>query len=122
MIQNNYKVTADEGKFLKTKYGILSSVELGQHTDVINGQIKNYTLNIEDIKEVTPVTIDNKTYYLESTDYKGLVSELIRIKYTLDDELALYANSRIGEKSNEEIEFQKYRVYCKQLAKSILNE
>lgn len=122
MIQKGNLVIADKGKYLQTPYGILQEVELGEFPSIVNGKeiIKNYKL--QDIYEVTPIRIQNNIYYVQDTsNYSKLVSELIRIKYSLDDELALIANARLGNLEGEE-DFQNWRTLCKTAAKSYMNE
>ena len=120
-VENNI-VIADEGKLLKYRFGFCEQLSLDTRTTVENGQIVLYTPKVDDIKEVIPYRMDENIYYLESTNYPNLVSELIRIKYSVDDELALEANYRINGDSKEEQEFQNWRKECKKIAKQILNE
>lgn len=97
---------AEPGKRLKYKDTLYSSIE---------GVLE------EDIKEVYPVCINTDTYYISSTNYSDIVTELIRQKFSLDQELALIANARIGKTSDEE-DFQNWRAICKETAKRLTNE
>lgn len=56
--------------------------------------------------------------------YDALVTTLIRMRYSLDAELALQANLRYDAKGHEEEEktFQDWRVKCKNAAKNFLND
>ena len=82
------------------------------------------TINItpDDVIECYIVNIDGKEYKVQGDNYGELVSSLIRIKYTLDQELALLANSRIKDVSEQENAFQEWRVECKRIAKKLLYE
>lgn len=117
MLIINNTVKAENGKILKTSSGYLSELVLGEQISVINGEILSYNLGLDDIKEVNSIQIDDKVYYIESTTYPEMVTELIRQKYTLDAELALYANSRLNPESKAEGEFQLWRKKCKEAAK-----
>ena len=118
---NNNIVIPESGKLLKTPFSVSSEVKLGKYI-MCGDTITEYNITIDDVIEVTQVVIDDVVYYVESTTYEDLVSELIRLKYSLNAELALYANSRLNPDSQEEKDFQEYRAYCKKLAKQILNE
>lgn len=82
------------------------------------------TINItpDDVIECYIVNIDGKEYKVQGDNYGELVSSLIRIKYTLDQELALFANSRIEDVSEQENAFQEWRAECKRIAKKLLYE
>lgn len=121
MKQENNILIADEGKYLKLKYNnfLNKNIELG-NVFVFDGEktiLKN--IDITDVLEVYPVFIDNNCYYISAKDYSNAVSELIRQKYSLDDELALIANSRLNINKDKEEEFQAWRVKCKEAAKKI---
>lgn len=117
----NNIITADEGKLLKCHDSISNQFILGNNYILINDIPSLINITLQDIIEVRPVSIDNITYYISKTNYPELVSELIRLKYSLDDELALIANARKGDFSKEE-EFQNWRLKCKQIAKDLINE
>lgn len=119
MKQVNNLIYADSGKILKTPNGYTSIVNLGTNTIIKDGEIFTYTINLEDVEEYNIIQIENEPYYFKSNTYGEVVSELIRAKYSLDEELALYANSRINSNSSKEIEFQNWRQLCKQAAKKI---
>lgn len=122
MVVKDNKVTASSGKYLKYKSNIYTELTLGQNFICINGATTLVNIQLGDIIEVYPVRIFNKDYFVQSTNYNELVTELIRFKYTLDAELALIANSRIKDCSEEEQEFQDWRKVCKETAKHIINE
>ena len=122
MVVKDNKVTASSGKYLKYKSNIYTELTLGQNFICINGATTLVNIQLGDIIEVYPVRIFNKDYFVQSTSYNELVTELIRLKYTLDAELALIANSRIKDCSEEEQEFQDWRKVCKETAKHIINE
>ena len=88
----------------------------------IEGVLQPVTVTPDDVIEGYKVTIDNDDYILEGETYGDLVSEIIRIKYSLDDELALIANSRIRDISKEDEAFQEWRKQSKKIAKSLLDE
>lgn len=115
------KIIADEGHYLKTKYGdqLYSSISLGNNYIYKNGSTQLIYVNSNDVYEVYPVSIDSQTYYVQSTTYPELVSELIHQRYSLDDEMALIANSRIGNDKGEQ-EYQEWRTICKKAAKKLI--
>lgn len=102
MIRENDTIKASEGKVLRTPLGIVDEVTLGVTKLIVDGNIEEVEVSLDTIKEVTPVRIGDQLVYIEATNYANAVSELIRFKYSLDDELALVANSRIGDNSREE--------------------
>ena len=111
---------ADSGKSLKTPYGYFDVVTLGEKTVIKDGEMTTEYYDKKNIKEVTKIQVGDTFYYIEDvTDYGTLVTELIRQKYSLDDELALMANSRLGINKDQEEEFQAWRVKCKEAAKKI---
>lgn len=121
MIKEGNVLKADEGKKLLYKDSFYSELYLDGQLVNVNGEIKLSPINESEVKEVYPVLIYSDTYYISATDYAGIISELIRQKYSLDDELAIAANARIGKTSGEE-EFQNWRQKCKEVAKEICNE
>lgn len=121
MIKINDIIKASEGKLLVSPIGISTEVTLGTTKLIENGKVVEINIEESSVKEVTPVRIGEDIIYLESTDYSNAVSELIRFKYSLDAELALVANSRLGNYSGEE-EFQNWRRLCKETAKKLFNE
>lgn len=120
-IKNNV-VFAKEGKQLKTILGIMPSIQLGNHIQIINDEVIQHTINLADIKEVSPIFVEGNLIYVESSDYNSIVTELIRSKFSLDEELALYANYRIGKDFDKEQLFQDWRQSCKAAAKRFINE
>lgn len=95
---------------------------LGKNNYYIDGKILSLDLIINDISEVKSIKLEGKEYDVElSNNYGQLVTNLIRLKYSLDDELALNANFRLGDTSKEN-EFQNWRQICKNKAKEILDE
>ena len=119
MRQENNIVIADEGKVLKTPNGIFNEVPLGTFIGWKDGEKYTVTNILEDIIEVTPIRILDKVYYITSNSYGEIVTELIRQKYTLDQELALYANSYIKDNSKDMEDYQYWRELCKEAAKKI---
>ena len=121
MIKENNKIIASPNKFLKIKGSdeLRQSVFIGKTYAYINGKIQLIDISEENIYEVTPVVIDNEQFYISSTTYPEIVTELIRQKYSLDDELALMANARLGINKDYEEEFQAWRIKCKEAAKKI---
>lgn len=120
IINNIAKATGNNK--LKTPIGIRDSIKLGYDFGYPNGIKVEYNITTDDIIEVYPVNIDNTVYYVESKNYSDLVTELIRIKYSLNDELALQANYRLNGDSEEEKQFQDWRTKCKNIAKQIIND
>ena len=115
-------VIADAGKALKTPNGIFEQVSLGVFEGFKDGKAYIIENKLEDITEVSSVRILNDIYYVESKEYGNIVTELIRKKYSIDQELALYANSYIKDNSEDMEKYQTWRVLCKQAAKKICNE
>jgi len=87
----------------------------------IDGVLQTVTVEPADIVELYNVSIGNKTYKIKADSYGELVTGLIRIKYSLDDELALIANSRIKDVSEEDKAFQEWREECKRIAKQYID-
>lgn len=117
----NNLIIADSNKYIKTIDGLLKEVELGKTSYIKDGVKYDIVISLENVKEVYIVNIDGELYDVESTTYPELVTELIRKKYSLDDELALMANSRLEGNEEKEIEFQNWRKLCKETAKKVLN-
>lgn len=88
----------------------------------IAGALQEVTITPDDVDEVYKVEIDGVTYKVKGDTYDELVTNLIRVKYSLDWELALIANSRIRDISKEDSDFQDWRKECKKIAKNLLNE
>lgn len=112
-------IKASEGFVLQTKYGIFNDVILGTSEAIIDGKIVQINFKEDEIKEVRPVFINDTVYYISSTNYADAVSELIRQKYSLDNELALIANARLNINQDKEEQFQNWRAQCKAAAKKI---
>ena len=113
---------ADQGKSLKTPYGYFNMVTLGDKTVVKDGKTTLEYYDKKNIVEVTKVQVGDMMFYIDTiTDYGSLVTELIRQKYSLDDELALIANARLGIHEDQENEFQEWRSKCKEAAKKIFS-
>jgi hypothetical protein len=70
-----------------------------------DGKLKEFTINPEDIEEVFQIELDGEKYRVKGDTYAELVTNLIRLRYTIDDELALSANIRTG-KDVEQQEFE----------------
>lgn len=125
MIINNSKVIAEEGKYLLLSYDnkVYDSVVLGNRYILINDVPTSINITINDVTEVYKINIPTLgNVFVKSTTYEELISELIRLKYSLDDELALIANSRLNPNNEEEREFQEWRLTCKQIAKNVFNK
>lgn len=122
MKQEGNTVYADPGKCLKTSHGIFQEVPLGTFKGYKDGKLYQFTTKLKDIQEVTPIRILDEVYYVSATSYGDVVSELIRYKYSLDEELALYANSFIKDNSEAMNKYQEWRVLCKEAAKKICDE
>ena len=107
MIKNNNTIIADEGKYLKVKNSntFKKKVILGSEIILINDVPTIVTIKEEDVQEGIPVIIKDTKYFVTATSYEEAVTELIRTKYSLDFELALYANLRVNpDKYNTEEE------------------
>ena len=117
-------VIADEGKSLRTPIGIFTEVPLGISKGSTDGEAWEFNLKMKDIEEVTPVRILDDIYYTSSSEYGDIVTDLIRCKYSLDQELALYANSFLDPDSFKDKmnAYQEWRSLCKEAAKKICNE
>ena len=124
MIKQNSQLIADEGKTLEYKKNHYSSLFLGKQILYLNGEVVEADVKEEDVKEVYPVVIYTTNYYISATSYSDIVTELIRLKYSLDDELALLANLRVDPEgyADEDAQFQTWRQKCKEVAKQIVNE
>ena len=82
---------------------------------------KAITANPEDWEEIAIEDIPPYT----NAQYAAKVSELIHQKYSLDDEIALYANLKddpTEKRTNEFAEYLAFRKQCKEEAKKILIE
>lgn len=120
MKQEGNFIYADEGKTLLTPMGYKSVIALGDHTKYSDGKATKYHVSIDNVFEVYPVNIGNEVFYLDDiSDYGKVVTALIRKKYSLDDELAITANVRCGNNSQEEA-FQSWRQSCKEAAKKLV--
>ena len=115
-------VKADDGKLLLVNGDYRHEVHLGEEMILRDNEWTSQINSLDDIEEVTYTLFIDKMIYIKSTNYKDIVTELIRMKYSLDDELALIANSRLNPNSKEEQEFQDWRKLCKQKARELTNE
>ena len=82
---------------------------------------KAITANPEDWEEIAIEDIPPYT----NAEYAAKVSELIHQKYSLDDEIALYANLKddpTEKRTNEFAEYLAFRKQCKEDAKKLLTE
>lgn len=82
---------------------------------------KAITANPEDWEEIAIGDIPPYT----NAEYAAKVSELIHQKYSLDDEIALYANLKddpTEKRTNEFAEYLAFRKQCKEDAKKLLTE
>ena len=90
-------------------------------SDNYNPIRKLTTANHEDWEEIEIGDIPPYT----NAQYAAKVSELIHQKYSLDDEIALYANLKddpTEKRTNEFAEYLAFRKQCKEEAKKILIE
>ena len=108
--------------FIKKLNVIVKQYTCGEVMLPIQGVLQTINITPDDIIECYIVNIDGKEYKVQGDNYGELVSSLIRIKYTLDQELALLANSRIKDVSEQENAFQEWRAECKRIAKKLLYE
>ena len=79
-----------------------------------------------DFAEGNAVTVDGLSYLMtkDSMTYDELTTALIRLRYTLDEELARMANLREDAEGHkaEEAAFQEWRAKCKTAAREALGE
>ena len=108
--------------FIKKLNLIVKQYTCGEVMLPIQGVLQTINVTPDDVIECYIVNIDGKEYKVQGDNYGELVSSLIRIKYTLDQELALLANSRIKDVSEQESAFQEWRAECKRIAKKLLYE
>ena len=108
--------------FIKKLNVIVKQYTCGEVMLPIQGVLQTINITPDDIIECYIVNIDGKEYKVQGDNYGELVSSLIRIKYTLDQELALLANSRIKDVSEQANAFQEWRAECKRIAKKLLYE
>ena len=90
-------------------------------SDNYNPIRKLTTANPEDWEEIAIEDIPPYT----NAEYAAKVSELIHSRYSLDDEIALYANLEddpTEKRKNEFAEYLAFRKQCKEEAKKILIE
>lgn len=77
-----------------------------------------------DFAEGKVVDVGDLSYMMtnESMTYDELATALIRMKYTLDEELALSANFRNDPEKykSEDVAFQSWRLLCKEAARKTL--
>ena len=88
----------------------------------IEGVLQEVTVTPEDVEEVYKIEIDGNTYRVKGDSYEELATNLIRLKYSLDWELSLIANSRIRDISKDDKDFQDWRTESKKIAKNLINE
>ncbi len=121
MIIDNKIVKAESGKCLRLSFNnkLYDQLDLGNNTILVNGSFVDVNITLDNIEEVYPVKLENTTYYSSAVDYDHLVAELVRSKYSIDEELAIQANARIGHEPEKEEQFQAWRAKCKQVAKQI---
>lgn len=114
---------AKEGYYYRNKYTNESSQEvtLGKASVIKDGKVQTVNLTKNDFELVRRIFIEGNEYFVASDSYADIVTELIRKKYTLNDELAIMANSRLGNTSQED-QFQHWRSLCKEAAKQLVNE
>ena len=58
----------------------------------------------------------------ESIDYKGIKTSIVKVRYSLDDQLAIICNRESGEEGDEETyqKMQKWRDFASDTARKIL--
>ena len=124
MTRNGNEVKAENGRILfieptgvYTDYAIL-----GNRLEYKDGQRLEYTLTEQNVHEGYMTNIDGEQKFVKASSYSELVSGLIRLKYSIDDELALMANSRVKSVSSEERQFQIWRKKCKEIARQLIND
>ncbi len=126
MIHENNTLYAEGNKVLYVEKVnlITKQYSYGSVMFPINGTLQTITTTPEDVIECYLVTVDGVEYKVQADSYNELVTALIRIKYNLDEELALIANMRVNPEqySQEDKVFQEWRTYCKELAKKLINE
>ena len=119
MVINNNVIKADSGKYLKYNSELASELALGKRFVCKDGKTVLVDISLNDVEEVYPVKIDNAEYFISATNYNDAVTQLIRTKYSLDKELALYANFCIGKNADEMADYQEWRTICKETAKKL---
>ena len=124
MTRNGNEVKAENGRILfieptgvYTDYAIL-----GNRLEYKDGQRLEYTLTEQNVHEGYMTNIDGEQRFVKASSYSELVSGLIRLRYSIDDELALMANSRVKSVSSEERQFQSWRKKCKEIARQLIND
>ena len=124
MTRNGNEVKAENGRILfieptgvYTDYAIL-----GNRLEYKDGQRLEYTLTEQNVHEGYMTNIDGEQRFVKASSYSELVSGLIRLRYSIDDELALMANSRVKSVSSEERQFQNWRKKCKEIARQLIND
>ena len=79
-----------------------------------------------DFADCKEVSVDGLSYMMtkDSMTYDELTTALIRLRYTLDEELALMANLREDAEGHKEEEaaFQEWRAECKEAAREALGK
>lgn len=78
-----------------------------------------------DFGEAKVVDVDSLSYMITGDmSYDALTTALIRLKYSLDEELALMANLREDAEGHKEEEaaFQEWRAKCKEAARESLGK
>lgn len=87
----------------------------------VDGKLQKFTIKPQDIEEVFQIELDGENFKVKGDTYAELVTNLIRLHYTIDDELALSANIRAGKDvEKQEQEFQTWRAFCKEMAKQLI--
>lgn len=72
----------------------------------------------EDYDDAIRVTFDNEPMYIRCDDYENMVDELIRLKYTMSQELAILRQR--DTKPDEFSIYNEYCEHCKRFAKRVL--
>lgn len=117
MKQFNNNLIAETNAVLETPIGYVSQIALGEYKTLSNGIINTYDITIDNVKEVYPIRIEDDIYYVtDKSNRDKSITELIRAKYSLDQELAISANARLGNTEDDK-QFQRWRQLCKQAIK-----
>jgi len=124
---NNNQLTASTNKVLKCKIDNViysNEVTMGK-TFYHNGTYvpEGIQTTANDYEEIWGFDFEDTFVTSDAKTYEQLTTDLIRVKYSLDAELALLANIRTDadKYKQEEADFQAWRTKCKQKAKELFN-
>lgn len=124
MIKGKNEIIAEKGRilYLEPAKKYANSAMLGKVIEYIDGVKNEYVLTEDNIQEGYITNIDGQQRFVKASSYPELVTGLIRLKYSMNDELALMANSRIKVNNIEEKQFQNWRKKCKEIARQLIND